>query len=90
MNDREVPIIVHESALARMERQLKRQFILCIILIVVLVGTNMAWIVYENQFEDKVEQTIETSTEGGGDAYGTIISGDKGEVTYGKSESDKN
>ena len=85
MNDREVPIIVHESALARMERQLKRQFILCIVLIVALVGTNAAWIVYENQFATEQTTVTQDVDTGEGDAL-VIGVGDN----YGESETDGN
>lgn len=76
-----------ELLTAVLERQTKRLFILCILLIVILVGTNLAWIVYENQFEDvSTVVTQETSSEGGGDA---IIHGDNaGAVFYGQSETD--
>ena len=56
-----VPFIVHESAQARMERVTHRLWILAIILIVLLVGTNAAWLWYESQFESfSVTQDIDT------------------------------
>ena len=39
-----VPYIVHESSMARMERQVKRIWITVLVLIVLLVGTNGAWL----------------------------------------------
>ena len=39
-----VPYIVHESSMARMERQSKRLWITVLVLIVMLVATNGAWI----------------------------------------------
>lgn len=62
---------VHESMMARMERTIKRLWILCIVLIVVLVLTNAGWLYYESQFvteETTVEQEVDT---GEGDA--TVI-----------------
>ena len=41
-----VPYIVHEASMARMERQIKRLWITVLVLIVVLVATNGAWIWY--------------------------------------------
>ena len=41
-----VPYIVHESSMARMERQIKRIWITVLVLIVMLVATNGAWILY--------------------------------------------
>ena len=41
-----VPYIVHEASMARMERQTKRLWITVLVLIVMLVATNGAWIWY--------------------------------------------
>ena len=79
-----------EISIGTLQLQNKRLFILCIILIAALIVSNGAWIVRETQTVDTVTETVETSSDGG-DAYGTIISGDNGEVTYGyKSESNPN
>ena len=53
-----VPYVVHESAMARAERQSKRLVAVIILLIVLLVGSNIGWLVYESQFE-----TVETTEE---------------------------
>ena len=45
-----VPYIVHEASMARMERQAKRLWIAVLLLIVMLVGTNGAWLLYNSQF----------------------------------------
>lgn len=49
-----VPYVVHESSMARAERQAKRLIAIIILLIVLLVGSNIGWLVYENSFEDYV------------------------------------
>ena len=41
-----VPYIVHEASMARMERHIKRLWITVLVLIVMLVATNGAWIWY--------------------------------------------
>lgn len=71
---KDVPYIVHEGAMARMERTIARLWVLCIILVVLLLGTNIAWVIYESQYTNIVETTIEAtqSTEEGGD---NIIAG---------------
>jgi len=51
-----VSYIVFESAMARMERTVRRLWVVVILLIVLLVGSNLAWMVYESQYE-----TIETT-----------------------------
>lgn len=64
----------HEADMTRMERANKRVWILCIILIVTLIGSNAGWLYYESQFEyvetssQEVEQEVDT---GEGDA--TVI-----------------
>ena len=73
----DIPYIVHESAMARTERQFKRLWRTILVLIVLLVGTNGIWIWYESQFEDvvttqEVTQEAENGTNNfvGGDIYG--------------------
>ena len=47
--------------LSELKKTTKRWFIVSIILLIALVGTNVAWIIYESQFETIVdtEQTID-------------------------------
>ena len=80
MNDQAtIPYFCHEGEMARAERTIKRLWILCILLIVLLVGTNFAWIYYENQFQDEVTITQEADSDAGGDAIvnngGNVING---------------
>lgn len=65
-----IPYAAHEGAMARMERIIRRQWILCIILIVLLAVTNGAWIYYESQFEDVVSTEIsqDVNSDDGGNA----------------------
>ena len=80
-----ISLIAHESAMARQERTIKRLFVIIILLIFLLVGTNAAWIWYESQFEEctKVEQEIDTKD---GSAFVAGI----GDVTIGESQADSN
>lgn len=75
--DKVVDYLVYEQSQVRADRVNRRFFIIIIILIVALVGTNAGWIYYENQFTD-VSTTIEAEQDGagtniisGGDYYGT-------------------
>ena len=61
-----VPYIVHESAMARAERGAKRLRVVIILLIVLLVGSNGAWLWYESQFEVVETTTIEAEQDGSG------------------------
>lgn len=82
-----VPYAVYEGERARHEKEKVRWFVVVIVLIMLLFGTNAAWIAYESQYEDVVTETVESSAEGGGSAYGSIFSGSNNEVYYGESES---
>ena len=53
-----VPYVAHESAMARSERHNKRLWIVILVLIVALLGTNIAWIIYEAQLETVEESTV--------------------------------
>lgn len=57
-----VPYVVHESAMARAERQTKSLVWVIMLLIVLLVGTNAGWLWYESQFEVVEETVTETYT----------------------------
>lgn len=65
--DKVVDYLVYEQSQVRSDRVNRRSFIIIIILIVALVGTNAGWIYYENQFTDvsttyEAEQKIENGT----------------------------
>jgi preprotein translocase subunit SecY len=68
-----VPYVVHESAMARAERQNKRLVWVIVLLVVLLVGSNIGWLVYESQFE--TVETNETIIEATQDGEGTNIVG---------------
>ena len=60
----------HEGDMARMERANRRLWIIILVLIVALVGSNLAWVIYESQFESVVTKIeAEQETEGGGNNY---------------------
>lgn len=67
---KDVPYIVYESEMARLERIIRRQFVLIVVALVFLVGTNACWIWYENQFEEvtTTEVTQDVDSGEGGDA----------------------
>lgn len=77
----DVPYVAHEAALSRMERANKRLIILIVILILALIGSNIAWYAYESQFE-----CTKIVAEQYGDGTNIACGGD---VDYG-TESDNN
>lgn len=77
-----VPYIVHESDMSRLERQLKRLWVVILILIFLLVGSNCAWMVYESQFET-VEETYQEVIQEADNGENHFIGGDViGETDY--------
>ena len=78
MDQKDVPYIVFESVTTKLERTIEKLWILAIILVLLLVGTNAGWLYYESQF--KVEQTtmIEAEQDGAGV---NVIGGE--DVNYG-------
>ena len=83
-----VPYIVHESDMSRLERQLKRLWIVILVLVFLLVGANCAWLWYESQFE-----TVETVEEIAVDADENGIAnyiGNDGDIINGEGYSKEN
>ena len=81
-----IPYYVAESMADRQANTIKRLWIMCILLIVLLVGTNALWLWYESQWEyvettETVEQDIDAEYEDGD--FTVIGIGDN----YGKSKS---
>lgn len=86
MDEQNVSYIAHESAMARQERTIKRIWILCILLLIALIGTNGAWIYYESQFETVQSTTITQDLDA--DSGDAIIN--DGVHLYGESETNSN
>lgn len=76
-----VPYIVHEGIMARVERIIRRLWVLIIILIALLFGTNAAWIYYESQFETETTVTQESP------CGNCNFVGDDGDITNGAADS---
>ena len=82
MDEKMIPYFAHEGDMSRMERANKRLWIVILILIVALVGSNGAWIYYESQFEEistQIEAEQETS-----DGSNYVVGGDFYEPTEGE------
>lgn len=71
-----VPYIVHEGEVARLERAIKRLIIAIVIMAILLAGTNLAWLYYESQFE-----TITLSQDGAG--LNNVNTGSQGDLING-------
>jgi hypothetical protein len=73
-----VPFVAHESMMTRMERTNHRLWILSIFLIICLIASNVAWVIYESQFEyyDESVITQEVQQHADGDSVNRFIGGD--------------
>lgn len=78
-----VPYIVHESAMSREERHVKRLVIALIISIATLLLSNIGWLLFLSQYEFEYE-TTEISSEGGGNAN---YIGHNGDIYNGEDQS---
>ena len=91
MDEKMIPYFSHEGDMARMERTNRRLFVIVIILIVALLGTNAGWLIYESQFETVQTQTTKVEQEAEWEDGSNIIMNGTGEVNVnGQSEADDN
>lgn len=82
-----VPFIVMESVLNRIDKERIAHYIIIIILILGLIGSNMYWLYVWNQYEYEATETVTVDGKEGVANY--IGDGNKGTVTYGEDNSDQ-
>ena len=70
-----------KSQNVRLEKAFKSMIVLCIILIVALVGSNIAWLIYESQYETVGEIT---TVDSGSEAATYLENSGNGDINYGK------
>ena len=63
--------------LHELKKSSKRNFILAIILLIALVGSNVAWLVYESQWEEVESTTVN------GDSATYLENSESGDINYG-------
>lgn len=80
-----VPYKAFETIQARNKWRETRYIAIILVLIILLVGTNAAWLWYESQFETVTTTTQEVVQENEG-GYNSFIGGD----LYGNAESEDN
>ena len=68
--------VAFEFTVEKMAQVNKRLVIIIIALIIALIGSNIAWIVYESQFEDKVTTTTQTVEQNADNGENHFIGGD--------------
>lgn len=81
-----VPYIVHELSMARMERQIKRLWIAVIAAVFLLFASNAAWLYAWCQYDYSSEEiVVEQDAQDGGNAN---YIGNDGDIVNGLPESD--
>lgn len=63
-----------------MERSNRRLWVIILVLVVLLAGSNAAWIYYESQFADEITEIDQKVDTGEGDAFASGT----GDVNYGE------
>jgi hypothetical protein len=85
-NEKKTPATVPYAVLEDFKETAKsnslKWFIICLILIILLVGSNIAWLVYENSFED-VTTTEEIVVDAEDDGIANYI-GNDGDIYNGE------
>ena len=81
-----VPYTVLEDFKETAKANSLKWFIVCLVLIVLLVGSNIGWLVYESQFEDVTEIYTEDFDIEAND-NGNAIYNDDGSVVIGEDKS---
>lgn len=83
-NSLKIHFAAHESAMARAKRHTKALIWVIVLLIVLLVGTNAGWLIYNSQFE-VVEENTTTITQDNAEGYNNYIEND-GDIVNGKAD----
>ena len=82
-----MPIAQHEKDQNRLMSIIKRLIAVIVILILLLVGTNVGWLIYNSQFEVVEEST--TITQENAEGYNNYI-GNDGDIVNGETNNKEN
>lgn len=80
-----IPLAVYDCEVARNERMFKKMWSALILLILLLVGSNVGWLIYESQFETIEESVIIEAEQDASNGTNNIYGGD---YYYGEAESE--
>ena len=85
--EEKVPYIVHESAVARMERTTKRLVVALVISIVLVFASNIAWLYFWNMYDYESSTSTQLVNVDGKSVIANYI-GNNGDINNGKDSSD--
>jgi hypothetical protein len=84
-----MPIAQHEKDQNRLMGIIKRLIAIIIILIVLFVGSNLGWLIYNSQYEVMEENSTQTTITQDNQSGDNNYIGNNGDITYGETN-DKN
>ena len=84
-----MPIAQHEKDQNRLMVIIKRLIAIIIILIVLFVGSNLGWLIYNSQYEVVEENSTQTTIMQDNQSGDNNYIGNNGDITYGETN-DKN
>lgn len=70
-----IPFAVHENDMTRLERSNRRLWIVVLVLIAALIISNLAWIIYESQYQELEVEGYNIEQEASGDGVNNSIIG---------------
>lgn len=82
-----IPYVVYEQEKAHQHKINVRWFVIVLVLIAALLGSNIAWIIYESQFETVTEtETYEYEVEQSSEDGDNNFIGHDGDISNGETE----
>lgn len=87
-NNVTIPYIVYDEEMARQERHIKRLITVIVIVLLMLFGSNIAWLYVWNQYEYVDETETTTTIKATQDGEGVNIVGGE-DVSYGSDSSNR-
>lgn len=85
MDDKNIPYIAFEAEMARHERIIKRLLVALVASIMLVFISNIAWLIFFNQFEFDVQSVSQELDSGNANFIGN-----DGAITNGRAESNDN
>ena len=86
MSENQVPFATVEGVVDRLDRINRRLVAIIVLLVVLLVGSNVAWLIYESQFTVETTETEIEALQFGGET--NMVSG--GDINYGSNSQGEN
>lgn len=87
---RDISVYTFQCEMTRMERTNHRMFIMLILMLFALLGTNAGWLYYESLWEPYTETTTQSVTQSAESESGNAVNRFVGGDSYGEIDADSN